>query len=410
MLPVKWPKSVKLSESAVPGSAPRRPIRVCFVIDQLSKAGTEMQLLSLIRHLDRTRVQPYLCLLKGEDAESRSLEPDGCPVLRLGVRSLHNPATVAKALQFGRFLMQQRIDVVQVYFRDSTHFGVAVARLAGVRIVLRTRFNLGYGMTRVDRWLGRLHSFLVDGTITNCEACRRAVIADEGAMPQSVHVVENGVELSSFACVPPPVFVAGADRPRHVGLVANLRPVKEPQVFVQAARLVAWENPDVEFHLAGEGELRPDLERLIAHLHLEKRVILAGQVKDIPRFLAGVDLAVLCSRSEGSSNALLEYMAAGRAIVATAVGGTSQLIEDGVHGLLVPPGDPERLADALNRLLNDPALAARLASAAQRRVHQRHDACIRARRYEALYEQLVPPSGRAVVPLNETHAPERLAS
>lgn len=358
------------------------------MIDQLSTAGTEMQLLALLRHLDRSRVQPYLCLLKEDGDESRALEPDGCPVLRLGVTSLHHPSTLGEALRFARFLRKERIDVVQVYFPDSTNFGVTVARLAGVRRVVRTRFNLGYWMTRIDRWLGRLHSRLVDATVVNCDACRDSIVADEWADPTSVHVVENGVELTPFARLAPPRFAPNGRRPRRVGLVANLRPVKEPHIFIEAARHIAEEHPDVEFHIAGEGTLRPYLESLIAELHLQQRVFLRGQVRDIPRFLGSIDLAVLCSRSEGASNAILEYMAAGRAIVATSVGGTPQLLEDGVHGLLVPPGDPVALAEALLKLLDEPALAARLAAAARQRVHERFDARHRARRYEALYEQL----------------------
>jgi glycosyltransferase involved in cell wall biosynthesis len=359
------------------------------MIDRLSTAGTEVQLLSLIRHLDRGRVAPLLCLLEGEDEESRALEPDSCPVVRLGINSLHHPTTLIKALRFASFLKQERIDVVQVYFPDSTNFGVTVARLAGVPLVLRTRFNLGYWMTRLDRWLGRLHSLLVDATITNCEACRQGVIQDEWALPESVYVLENGVELRPFARLAPPVFAAGGRRPRRIGLVANLRPIKDPQLFIEAARIISARYPDVEFRIAGTGELRRQLERLILDFHLQQRVRLLGRVRDIPAFLEDIDIAVLCSRSEGCSNALLEYMAAGRAVVATAVGGTPQLIDDGVHGLLVPPGNPEQLAEALQRLLDDPALAARFGSAAQRRVGSRYDAPLRARRYEALYERLV---------------------
>ena len=370
-------------------SAARGPLRVCYVIDRLSKAGTEMQLLSLLNHLDRRRAQPYLCLLKSDDAESRALEPADCPVQRLGVRSLHHLATAAKAARFARFLRRERIDVVQVYFRDSTNFGVTAAQLANVPAVVRTRFNLGYWMTPVDRWLGRAHSLLVDATVANCEACRQAVIADEWADPESVQVIENGVELEPYAQVPPPVFAPGGPRPRRVGLVANLRPVKDPQLLVQAAGMLAAKHPGVEFHLGGEGELRGALERQIADLGLQHRVKLHGQVTDVPKFLAAVDLAVLCSRSEGLSNAVLEYMAAGRAVVATAVGGTPQLIEDGVHGLLVPPGDGTQLAAALDRLLAAPELAARLAAAAQRRVRERFDTGGRARRYEDLYERLL---------------------
>src|SRR5260370_42362670 len=90
-----------------------RPVRVCFMIDELAPAGTESQLLALIRRLDRRRVQPYLCLLRGHSAVSRSLEPDCCPVRRLGVGPLHSPATLARACRLARFLRRERIDVLQ---------------------------------------------------------------------------------------------------------------------------------------------------------------------------------------------------------------------------------------------------------------------------------------------------------
>jgi glycosyltransferase involved in cell wall biosynthesis len=363
-------------------------LRVCFLIDRLSTAGTESQLLSLLRHLDRRRVAPMLCLLRGNDAESAALEPDACPVIRLDVRSLHHPGTLIKALRFASFLRRQGVDVMQVYFPDSTNFGVTVARLAGIPHVVRTRFNLGYWMTSLDRWLGRFHSLLVDATVTNCDACRDTVIEDEWAAPESVLVVENGVDLARFLSIAPPQLAASSARPRRIGMVANLRPVKDPQLFVEAARRLVQRYRDLEFRVAGEGELRAPLERLIAEHGLQNRFQLLGRVSDIPAFLSEVDLAVLCSRSEGCSNALLEYMAAGRAICATAVGGTRQLIEDGVHGLLVPPGDAEQLAGALGRLLDEPTLAGELAAAARERVAHRYDASRRARRYEDLYERL----------------------
>jgi glycosyltransferase involved in cell wall biosynthesis len=363
---------------------PARPVRVCFLIDRLLPAGTESQLVALIRHLDRSRVRPYLCLLDGEDDLSRSLEPDGCPVLRLGVRSLHRPATLLKAVRFGRFLRRERIDVLQVYFPDSTYFGALVGRLAGVPALIRTRNNLNHWVTPTHRLLGRLLNRLVTATVANCEACRQAVLATEHAAPESVVVLENGVDLGRFLEIPLAGSGNASDRPRRVGVVANLRPVKGLDVFVRAAAQVAASRPDVRFAIAGEGELRPDLERLAAESGL-KRLELPGSVQDVPAFLAGLDVAVLSSRAEGMSNAVLEYMAAGRAVVATAVGGNTQLIEDGVHGLLVPPGDPAALARAVERLLADAGLAARLAGAARRRARERYSRQAMVRRFEEYY-------------------------
>src|SRR5947209_7588941 len=132
-----------------------RPVRVCFLIDELATAGTETQLLALVHRLDRRRVQPSLCLLRGASAASRALEPADCPVLRLGVGSLRSPATLARAWRLARFLRRERIDVLQVYFPDSTYFGVPVAWLAGVPAIVRTSNNVGHWLAPLYRRLGR---------------------------------------------------------------------------------------------------------------------------------------------------------------------------------------------------------------------------------------------------------------
>src|SRR5438105_1025409 len=140
------PSHATASGAARPPCAPRRPVRVCFLIDELTKAGTETQLLALIERLDRCHVQPFLCLLRGQDEYSRVLEPDNCPVLRLGVGSLRYPAMLAKAWQLVRFLRRESIDVVQVYFPDSTYVGVLAAWWAGGSRIGRAGNHLGYWM------------------------------------------------------------------------------------------------------------------------------------------------------------------------------------------------------------------------------------------------------------------------
>jgi len=365
-----------------------RPVRVCFMIDDLNVAGTESQLVRLISSLNRDRVTPYLCLLREGDERSRSLEPPDCPVLRLGVRSLHKVDSLFKGLQFTRFLRRERIDVLQVYFQDSTYLGVPAGRLAGVRQVVRVCNNLNHWMTPAHRMLGRLFNRLVTVTAANCEACRQAVLADDRMSAESVVVLENGVDLERFLAVPPIPTQPRVNGGRRVGVVANLRPVKGLDVFVRAAALLAATHPDVRFEIAGEGEQRPVLEGLARASGLEGRLVLHGSIQDIPGFLAGLDVGVLCSRSEGMSNAVLEYMAAGRPIVATAVGATPQLLQDGVHGLLVPPEDPEALARAMGRLLEDRGLASRLGGAARRRACERFSREAMVRRFETFYMQL----------------------
>jgi glycosyltransferase involved in cell wall biosynthesis len=150
----------------------------------------------------------------------------------------------------------------------------------------------------------------------------------------------------------------------------------------------------VTFSIAGEGRLRPVLEAMIEEAGLRGKFLLHGAVGDIPGFLATLRIAVLSSRAEGMPNAILEYMAAGRPIVAAAVGGVGDLIEDGKEGLLVPAEDPERLAAACMRLIDQTDFAARLGSNARLRVQREFGREAVARRFESFYMQL---DGRAVL-------------
>ena len=115
------------------------PVRVCFMIDRLSRAGTETQLLALVRELDRSHVQPSLVLLDGEDDLSRALEPADCPVIRLGVRKLLSPKAVSAAGRLRAFWREHRPDVLQVYFLDAAYLGAPLAKMCGIRKVLRVR-------------------------------------------------------------------------------------------------------------------------------------------------------------------------------------------------------------------------------------------------------------------------------
>ncbi len=371
------------SDSADSASG-NRPLRVCFLIDELARAGTETQLLALIRHLDRARVLPYLCLLRGDNERSRELEPTDCPVIRLGVGALARLGSIRAALRFRCFLRQERIDAVQVYFPDSTYFGIPLAWLAGVPGRIRTRNNLGHWLTPRHRLLGRLLNSLTTHTIANCRAARDALLGHERPDPERVFVLENGVNLDRFARIPP-LRAWDRDAIVTVGVVANLRPVKGIDLLVRAAAKLVGTFPNLRFRVAGDGHQRPELEQLIRHCGLVGKFELCGQVDDVPSFLGAVDVAVLCSHAEGMPNAVLEYMAAGRAIIATNVGAVSDLIENGVHGLVTPAGDEVALAGAIAQLLRAPKLALALGDTARRRAGDHYSREAMIRRFERFY-------------------------
>ena len=362
-----------------------KPVAVSFVIDDLSRAGTESQLLALVRGLDRARVSPSLVLLDGRAASSRDLEPADCPVVRLGVTKLVGLTAARAALRLRHFWREQRPDVATLYFLDSAYFGLPVAKLCGVRRVVRVRNNLGYWLTRKHRVLNRAARPWVDAVLTNSDTGRQALIAADGLDPARVTVVENGVDLDRFADAPPPFSRPGVVR---VGCVANLRPVKNIDGLMHVAKLVLAAYPDAVFEVAGDGDQRRDLERLHAELGIGDRFVLRGSVADVPGFLASIDVAVLPSHSEGMSNALLEFMAAGRAIVATDVGANRRLILDGESGRIVPPGDLASMAKAIGELMAAHETARRYGRAAQEFVAAEYGRAAMVARFTEFFEAI----------------------
>jgi glycosyltransferase involved in cell wall biosynthesis len=376
------PRLALRAPAAAPAAA---PVRVCFMIDRLSRAGTETQLLALLRDIDRSKVDPTLVLLDGEDDLSRALEPADCPVLRLGLRKLLSARALGAARRLRAFWREHRPDVLQAYFLDAAYFGAPLAKLSGVKKVVRVRNNLGYWLTGKHRTLGRLVRPFVDRVLTNTAAGRDA-LTREGVPAARVSVLENGVDTARFNRF---VLPDTTKKVVRVGCVANLRPVKNVDGLMRAAKVACERFPQLRFEVAGDGEQRAELERLHADLNLGDRFVLRGSVPDVPNFLRGVDVAVLPSHSEGMSNALLEYMAAGRAVVATDVGANAQLLDDGRCGLLVPAGDAGALCDAFGALLANPLRAAGFGSAARRRAETEYSRTAMTARFASFYRDLV---------------------
>jgi glycosyltransferase involved in cell wall biosynthesis len=272
-----------------------------------------------------------------------------------------------------------------VYFLDAADLGAPLAKLCGVKKVLRVRNNLGYWLTPRHRALGRLVRPFVDATLTNTEQGKEQLVARDRLRPGGVVVLENGVDTSRFRRF---MLPDTSKRQVRVGCVANLRAVKNIDGLMRAAKLALEKFPKLVFEVAGDGAEREGLERLHAELGLGDRFVLRGSVSDVAAFLRSVDVAVLPSHSEGMSNALLEYMAAGRAVIATDVGANAKLLQDGKCGLLVPPGDECALVAALGELLANPLRAAGLGAAARRRAESDFSRDAMRKRFESFYREL----------------------
>jgi glycosyltransferase involved in cell wall biosynthesis len=228
--------------------------------------------------------------------------------------------------------------------------------------------DLGFWRTpRQEATLRRVQPLLT-GFIANSNAVRDHFCRRDGLSPARVAVIPNGMEIGALP------FRDHDEPAPAVGIVGNLnREVKRTDLFIEAAGRVAQEHPRTTWHVVGDGSLRARYEARAAALGLGERIIFAGRIADVPAYLEKLAVGVICSDSEGFSNAVLEYMLRGCAVVATDVGGNREAVRDGETGLLVPPGDAAALAAAISRLVGDAELRRRLARRARVEAENRYD-------------------------------------
>ena len=370
----------------------QKKIRVCFVFDfWRGRAGAELQLALLLRHIDRQRIEPFVLILHGNNELIPEI-PD-CPVYCLKMGWLKSLSTAVYAWRLGRFFRQNRINLIQALTIDNSllTFVAAVGKLSGVKKVFGFRVDLGFwANTQQDRMGKFAHKYLTDKVIANAEACKRSIVERENVRPENVLVVPNLIETKCFASIPTWTS-ANAHRPHRIGIVGNLKPVKGTDVFIDAAKIVTETHPDVQFELAGasvDSDWGKQYQSQINKLGIAQNVRLLGAVSDVPAFLSTLDIAVLSSRSEGLPNAIMEYMAAGRPCVVTDVGGCGELIVHERNGFLVPPENPAALAEGMVYLLDHPDVMEQFAAAARQDISEKYEAAVVANRWQEIYENV----------------------
>ena len=291
--------------------------------------------------------------------------------------------------------LMQRLEIQVVHSHDFTMavYGAAAARSLGRRHVIT--FHGGLDMLArlrrriAIRWAMRASA----ATVAVSGATRRIYSARLGISPDRFRVIPNGISVSSGDPAPVRAELGLRDGEPLVLAVGNVMSVKGHPVLVQAmAQFIGAEVPWRLVIAGDERDAAPPIRALLAGTPVEDRVRLLGLRDDVPNLLAAADIFAMPSLSEGLPLALLEAMFAGRAIVASAVGGIPEVITDGREGLLVPPNDPGALAAALRRLLDDRALRIRLGRAAQVRAAEQFTVGAMADAYERLYYGIEVPA------------------
>lgn len=337
-------------------------IVIAFIIDRLAGSdgmtgGTERQLIEMANRLMGNICLPIVISLR-DNPDSEVWQSLRCEKHILHVQSLASPDGIKKLLGLSRLLKRRSIDIVQTFFFDATIFGVLAARLGGVGTVISSRRDMGFWYDKKKISLLRLINLFSNRIITNSFKVRDMVVRYEKVPLRRIDVINNGIDFETFATTPAaPLyeeFPQLKDNSLLVGIVANLnRTVKRVDLFIKVAGKVLQDNPDCRFLIIGDGKLRPELQDLVRTLNIDEAVFFLGSRSPALPYIKYFCIGMLTSDSEGFPNALLEYMAMGVPVVATAVGGVTELIQDGKTGLLAPVGDYRTLAKQVNILLGN---------------------------------------------------------
>ncbi|MCK4304742.1 MAG: glycosyltransferase [Candidatus Eisenbacteria sp.] len=354
------------------------PTKLLYCIDSITRGGTESQLVGLIRRLDRRRFSPHLCTLRPSD---NLIENVDCPRLELPTRRLLAPGGIASLRRLADYLRQENIQIVQTFFQDSTALGITAARMARVPARLISFRDLGFWRNPMWSLSMRCLYPWVTGFVANSKAVKNHICLLDHLDPRRVSVIYNGIDTNQYE------FREHREGELSIGIVGNLnRRVKRTDLFLRAAARVAAVHPEVSWHVIGDGALRGEYESLAADLGIAERTVFTGHSTDVSTYLHHLTIGVICSDSEGFSNAVLEYMLSGCAVVATAVGGNMEAVRDGVTGLLAPAGNDEALAHALIRLIEDETTRLELMRRARTMVERDFswEKCVR--EHEELYQ------------------------
>ncbi len=378
-------------------AVPRR-VRVVTLIDLIGPIGGAERLAALLpQRLDRDRFEPWVCVSYWDPAAERDgamgaaideLERDGVRVFglaRTGTKDILNWRVLASELRRGG------VEVLHAHKFGSNLWGTLVGRLAGTPVVVSHEHTWSYEGEPVRKLLDR-HVIArgSDAFVAVSREDRRRMIEIEGVPPDKAVYVPNGAPRS-----PPP---SGRDVRGELGIppdapvigsVGMLRAQKAFEVLIEAAATLREQHPALRVLIAGDGPERDALTALIAERGLEETVLLLGHRDDATDLVSSFDVAVTSSDYEGMPVSVLEYMEAERPVVSTRVGGLPDMVEDGVHGLLVPPRDPAALAGAVDALLRDPARRAEMGAKGRERRRSEFDIDTMVRRIEELYLELL---------------------
>lgn len=362
--------------------------------DLTGGGGSERQLMEVAKALDRSRFAPQVGCFHLGDTALQDLRQHQVPVHQFQLTSLKSPRALAAAWNIFRHLRRERIALAHAFDYPSSCIILPIAHYAGVPVVLDSqRGSPKLTPSNYRRWQVWADT-KAQGIVTNSAALQQE-LADEYHVPaRKLRVCPNGMHAARFHTNARPVPssqrpAALANASLVIGCIAMWRPEKDLLTLINAFAQVSPLHPGLKLVLVGAGPVEANLRERVRELSLTESVVLQPFTPDPAPWHAAIDIFVLPSLSEAMSNSLMEAMASGAAVIASAVGGNRELVTPEVNGLLFPAGDKQALAACLTRLIDDPELRARLGSAAAKLLQEQYSIEAMAERMGAIYDEFL---------------------
>ncbi len=369
----------------------KRKIRILYVIDKLACAGTQRQLIELLGHIDKEKFEPAVCCLLFDGEWAWKVRELGIPIHVLGLKKIYGLKALYKLFMLIRLIRRGRYDIVHNCLFAANVFGTLAAKLARIKVIINSRRQAGYWNENPNRLIWRFVNKSSDCVIANSENVRSFIASNEGVDEDKILVIHNGLvisprrpkfgKLNRELSIPNDTII--------VCIVANLTAVKGHLDLIRAFEKVTATCETAHLVCIGDGPLRTYLEKEVRNRNLDSNIHFLGRRQDVDEILANVDIGVMASLSEGLPNAILEYMMAGIPVVATGVGGVTDIIRHDENGFLVSPGDTDALSETLIRLCESKQLRKELGAAGRKDVEKRFDSSRMVKEYEDVYSKLI---------------------
>jgi glycosyltransferase involved in cell wall biosynthesis len=374
----------------------RKKIKILIITDVFKKiGGSERNITQLLHGFDQSKFQAYVaCYNSGELALAMSAE--GFQIYGLRRSGIYSIKGVKNIIFLYNLMRREKIDLIVTYHEGSDFLGLVLSKLCCIPIISNRR-DMGYKTRLPHRIAYKLLGRYFDGVITVSDAVKNEVINRGWFKEEKVWCIHNGIKVEEYGnhvnreSIKRSIGIE-ADKP-VVGLIGNIKKIKGIRFFLHAASLICTKKSGIEFVIIGYdlneiGNSMNDMKWLAKKMNVGEKIHFLGERSDIGDLLRIFDVAVISSLSEGFSNVLLEYMASAKPVVATDVGGNREAVIHGETGLLVPPKNSRKLAEAINVLLDDKEIALRYGLSGRRRVETEFSLQRMIEKYENIFEHI----------------------